>query len=125
MLTFCVDFIDEESYTCWAKNEDGTFKEEPAKPIINTVGEWVKYLHLVCFFLGIAANWWVPKKLTSNSLAIRLVMNFVTVPLYIYTIFWFESGLEDLRYKFGKESTVSKLTINGTVCVSKEMGNIE
>jgi hypothetical protein len=117
MLTFCVEFIDEDTYMCFAK-EGNTFIEKPAKPIINTVGQWVKYLHLVCFFFGVAANWWVPKVLTSNSLAIRLVLNFVTVPVYIYTIFWFESGLEDLRYKFGKDSTVSNLEIKGTVCVS-------
>jgi len=136
MLTFCVEFIDAESYKCFAKEkmvdaktgkETGTWvwNEVESTPIINYVGEYVKILHLVCFFFGLVATWWVPKKLTSNTYGLRVVLNFVTVPLYIFTIFWLESGLEDLRYKFKKESTHTDLRVNGTVCVAKEMGNIE
>jgi hypothetical protein len=73
------------------------------------------------------SNVWVPKKMTSNSLAIKLILNFITVPLYIFIIFWFESGLEDLRYKFDKTSTLDNPVLynEGTMCVSKDMGNIE
>ena len=73
------------------------------------------------------ANIWVPKKMTSNSLAVKLVINFITVPVYIFMIFWFESGLEDLRYVFDKSSTVEEPVMfsDKTVCVSKDMGNIE
>jgi hypothetical protein len=52
-----------------------------------------------------ASSWYTPKKLTSNALALKLTINFVTVPVYIFMIFWFQSGLEDLRYVFAKDST--------------------
>lgn len=104
MLTFVVKFIDEDSYTCFGK--DGVnFISKPAEPVINKVGHVVRDLHLVCFFMMMASSWYTPKKLTSNALALKLTVNFVTVPVYIFMIFWFQSGLEDLRYVFAKDST--------------------
>lgn len=131
ILTFVVEFIDEDSYKCFAQKKRATgalyFEEVESFPIINTVGIWVKYLHAVCFVVMLLSNVWVPKKMTSNSLAIKLILNFITVPLYIFIIFWFESGLEDLRYKFDKTSTLDNPVLynEGTMCVSKDMGNIE
>ena len=126
MLTFVVEFIDEDSYNCFAK-EDGKFVSMPARPIINDVGHWVRDLHLICFIMMLASSWYVPKVLTSNAHALKMTLNFVTVPVYIFMIFWFQSGLEDLRYVFDKESTLIdvKLYHDTTICVSKDMGNIE
>ena len=126
MLTFVVEFIDEDTYSCFGR-ENSKFVSMPASPIINDVGRKVRDLHLVCFFFMLASSLYVPKVLTSNAHAFKMTINFVTVPVYIFMIFWFQSGLEDLRYVFDKTSTVQnvKLYHDSTVCVAKKMGNIE
>ena len=53
-------------------------------------------------------------------------MNFVTVPLYLFVIFYFEFGLEQLRFKVKEGSTIENIMIeeDSVICVSRDMGNI-
>ena len=126
MLTFIVEFRDEDSFTCLQQDESGNFVEIPGvHSHLNRACHFVKDLHLVCFILMVIAQNYVPKKMTTNVHIIRLFMGFVTVPVYIYMILWFESALEDDRVKFLEGTAPPTFNVKGRVCVAKFMGNVK
>jgi hypothetical protein len=71
----------------------------------------------------VTASNYVPKVLTTNTNVIKLFLGFISVPLYIFMILWLESALEDDRIKF--ESGPPAFKTKGTVCVSKDQGNVK
>jgi hypothetical protein len=81
-------------------------------------------LHLACFILLVIAANYVPKKtLSTNAYVVKLLLGFITVPLYIFMILWLESALEDDRLKMVEGPPDYK--IKGRICVSKDMGNVK
>ena len=126
VLQFIVKYIDEESYTCFNQIE-GNFKEQedPGIPILNQVGRFVAKMHFVCWLCMVTAKFYLPKSLSSNSLSLTLILNFLTVPIFIFIIFRFQHGQELTRFKVQEGSTVDDLKIMGTICVSKDNGNIK
>lgn len=53
-----------------------------------------------------------------------MFMGFLTTPLYIYSILWLESALEDQKLNFKEGSTQSNVLVDGWFCIAKDMGNI-
>ena len=129
VLTFMVQFRDEESFTCveQEKGEDivvGEYTVIPdAKSEINKACQYVKWLHLILFFLLLISHNYVPSHITTNSNVTKYLLSFVTVPLYIFMILWLESALNDDRIMF--EQGAPDFITKGTVCVSKDMGDVK
>lgn len=126
MMQFHVKLIDEETFTCFVQNDEGGFSiiDEKKKPLLNQVCLTVKNIHLFCFFLKIISYNYVPQKVETNSLVFKMFMGFISTPLYIFTILWLESAIEDQKLNFKEGSTQSKVLVDGWFCIAKEMGNI-
>lgn len=72
------------------------------------------------------SNYYVPSKINANAMSIKIFLNFVTVPMYLFVIFYFEYGLEKLRFKVKEGSTTENPIIEdgSVICISRDMGNI-
>ena len=93
VLQFIVSYIDEDSYTCFDQiNENFEQQNDPGIPILNQMGKLVAKMHLICWLCMVLARFYLPKRLTSNSLSFTLILNFLTVPIFIFIIFRFQHG---------------------------------
>ena len=54
--------------------------EDYANPVINKCVCCAQLLHLTCFISMVASKLYMPAKLTSNAMSVKLLLNFVTVP---------------------------------------------
>ena len=101
--------------------------EKYKTPVINKCATYAMLLHLACFAFMIASKLYMPGKLTSNAMSIKILLNFITVPFQIFIIFELEFGREKLRFKIKEESCEDKLIIShgGPICVSKNWGNVQ
>jgi len=125
ILTFMVQFRDEESFTCVEQDvETGEYIVIPdSKSEINRACSYVKWLHLVLFFLLLISHNYTPTTITTNTNVTKYLLSFITVPLYIFMILWLESALNDDRIMF--EQGAPDFKTKGTVCVSKDMGDVK
>lgn len=97
-------------------------------PVINKCARYVMILHLVCFLLMTSSKLYLPSKLTSNAMSVKVLLNFITVPFQLFIIFYLEFGWEQLRFKIGDASECKESLIisgGGPVCVSKDWGNVK
>lgn len=53
-----------------------------------------------------------------------MVLGFVTVPLYVFSILWLMSVDDAWRFKFTPDSTFHNLKAMGDFCVSKDENNV-
>jgi hypothetical protein len=67
----------------------------------------VKWIHLVCFILMFIRSNWIPKTLTVDIQVLRIFISFVTVPIYIYLIFWILIEQDNDKIEFSKKSTIT------------------
>ena len=125
-MQFHVTLIEEDSFTCFIQKDNGEFEaiNEKKRPYLNQVCQRVKNIHLFCFLLKIISYNYVPERVGTNSLVLKMFMGFITTPMYIYCILWLESALEDQTLNFLEGSTQDKVLVDGWFCISKDMGNI-
>ena len=125
VLTFFVQFRDEDSFTCVEQDEEtGQYTAIPdSVSEINRACEYTKWVHLILFFLLLISHNYVPSQITTNTNVTKYLLSFVTVPVYIFMILWLESAQNDDRIMF--EEGPPNFKTKGTVCVSKDMGNVK
>ena len=62
--------------------------------------------------------------MTSKVYVTKILLGFVTVPLYIFSILWLMATDDAWRFKFTPDSTKDSYKAMGVFCLNKQGGNV-
>lgn len=100
--------------------DDGTISHTSQDySAINFSYEVLKWVHLTCFILQFYVYLSQMRKLTVEEVGIQKLLNFITLPLYLFAILNAELGLQSQSFDHLDTSTKEKFDLKKSVCFSK------
>ena len=112
MITFFVEFEDEDGRNCFElesgsgmEAKDYKMIDDPWASNGNKAVRTAKWIHLICFICLIIRENTVDLQIETRTFVTKILLGFITVPLYIFSICWLIITKDEMRFMFDPAST--------------------